>query len=222
LGTLCGFIATGNLAGDDRRTQLLCVCVQPRCWVRTVRKAFARQVLAIGVEPLWFVGAVAAFAGISVVVQLTFWTVEAGQSQLLGPLLVAVVATGAHPFRRGTVCHLRRGIAADLPVTMNETANLPEPLPGDDRGPSRKQRFKFRRVNEITGTFVLVVVAVLIAAVVWTGRSQRWFRSNVTLRIVLPEAGAAGIRQGSEVYFHRHRFGGRGAKAPGAGQRSDE
>ena len=64
-----------------------------------------------------------------------------------------------------------------------------------------EQRFKFRRVNEITGTFVLVVVAVLIAAVVWTGHSQRWFKSRVTLRIVLPEAGAAGIRQGSEVYF---------------------
>ena len=63
------------------------------------------------------------------------------------------------------------------------------------------ERFKFRRVNEITGTFVLVVVAVLIAAVVWTGHSQRWFKSRVTLRIVLPEAGAAGIRQGSEVYF---------------------
>ncbi len=63
------------------------------------------------------------------------------------------------------------------------------------------ERFKFRRLNEITGTFVLVVVAVLIAAVVWTGRSQRWFKGRVTLRIVLPEAGAAGIRQGSEVYF---------------------
>jgi phospholipid/cholesterol/gamma-HCH transport system substrate-binding protein len=63
------------------------------------------------------------------------------------------------------------------------------------------EHFKFQRVNEITGTFVLVVVAVLIAAVVWTGRSQRWFKSNVTLRIVLPEDGAAGIRQGSEVYF---------------------
>ena len=64
-----------------------------------------------------------------------------------------------------------------------------------------EERFKFRRVNEITGTFVLVVVAVLIAAVVWTGHSQRWFKSRVTLRIVLPEAGAAGIREGSEVYF---------------------
>jgi phospholipid/cholesterol/gamma-HCH transport system substrate-binding protein len=64
-----------------------------------------------------------------------------------------------------------------------------------------EERFKFKRVNEITGTFVLVIVAVLIAAVVWTGRSQRWFKSNVTLRITLPEAGAAGIREGSEVYF---------------------
>ena len=64
-----------------------------------------------------------------------------------------------------------------------------------------EERFKFQRVNEIIGTFVLVVVAVLIAAVMWAGHSQRWFKSRVTLRIVLPEAGAAGIRQGSEVYF---------------------
>ena len=64
-----------------------------------------------------------------------------------------------------------------------------------------EERFKFRRVDEITGTFVLVIVAVLIGAVMWTGHSQRWFKSRVTLRIVLPEAGAAGIRQGSEVYF---------------------
>jgi phospholipid/cholesterol/gamma-HCH transport system substrate-binding protein len=63
------------------------------------------------------------------------------------------------------------------------------------------ERFKLRRVNEITGVFVIAVVAVLVVAVVWTGRSQRWFRSSVTLRITLPEAGAAGIRQGSEVYF---------------------
>jgi phospholipid/cholesterol/gamma-HCH transport system substrate-binding protein len=64
-----------------------------------------------------------------------------------------------------------------------------------------EERFKFRRVHEITGTFVLVIIVALIAAVVWTGRSQRWFKSRVTLRIVLPETGAAGIRQGSEVYF---------------------
>ena len=62
-----------------------------------------------------------------------------------------------------------------------------------------EERFKFRHVHAITGTFVLTVLALLIATVVWTGRSQRWFKGNVTLRIILPEAGAAGIRQGSEV-----------------------
>ncbi|MGA3269265.1 MAG: MlaD family protein [Verrucomicrobiota bacterium] len=84
---------------------------------------------------------------------------------------------------------------------MKETLNIREPSPPDDRSQRVADRFKFRRVNEITGTFVLVIIAVLIAAVVWTGHSQRWFKSRVTLQIVLPEAGAAGIRQGSEVYF---------------------
>jgi len=69
------------------------------------------------------------------------------------------------------------------------------------------ERFKFRRVNEITGTFVLLIAALLIGALIWTGHSQRWFKSNVTLRIILPEDGAAGIRQGSEVYFLGTRVG---------------
>ena len=64
-----------------------------------------------------------------------------------------------------------------------------------------KQRFRFRHVNEITGIFVILVVLVLIAALVWAAYNQRWFRGTVMLRIILPEAGAAGIRQGSEVYF---------------------
>ncbi len=82
---------------------------------------------------------------------------------------------------------------------MNETPDLPRPVPRDGR--RSEARFTFRRVNEITGTFVLVIVALLIAAVVWTGRSQRWFKSRVPLQIILPADGAAGIRQGSEVYF---------------------
>lgn len=84
---------------------------------------------------------------------------------------------------------------------MSEPTRIPDALARDDRSQRPEQRFKFRRVHEITGTFVLVVLAVLIAAVVWTGRSQRWFKSSVPLRIILPEDGAAGIRQGSEVYF---------------------
>src|ERR1043166_1422663 len=64
-----------------------------------------------------------------------------------------------------------------------------------------EERFKFRHVHAITGTFVLVVLGVLVTALVFAGRSQRWFIGNVTLRIVLAEEGAAGIRRGSEVYF---------------------
>ena len=63
------------------------------------------------------------------------------------------------------------------------------------------ERFKFRHVQAITGTFVLLVLGVLIAALVFAARTQRWFIGNASLRIVLPEEGAAGIRQGSEVYF---------------------
>ncbi len=84
---------------------------------------------------------------------------------------------------------------------MSKISNIPEPSHDDEQSQLTADNFKFRRVNEITGTFVLVIVAVLIAAIVWTGHSQRWFKSRVTLSIVLPEAGAAGIRQGSEVYF---------------------
>jgi phospholipid/cholesterol/gamma-HCH transport system substrate-binding protein len=64
-----------------------------------------------------------------------------------------------------------------------------------------EEQFKFRHVHAITGTFVLLVVGVLIAVFIFAGRSQRWFIGNVTLQITFPEAGAAGIRQGSEVYF---------------------
>lgn len=92
-------------------------------------------------------------------------------------------------------------------MNRNETAPIPETSGRPDGSKQVEQRFKFRRVNEITGAFVLIVIALLVATVIWTGRSQRWFKSNVTLRIALPEAGAAGIRQGSEVYFLGTRVG---------------
>jgi phospholipid/cholesterol/gamma-HCH transport system substrate-binding protein len=84
---------------------------------------------------------------------------------------------------------------------MNKTAPDPEASPTPPPGTPRGERFRFRNVHAITGTFVLVVTAVLIGVLVFAGRSQRWFIGNVPLRILLPEAGAAGIRQGSEVYF---------------------
>jgi phospholipid/cholesterol/gamma-HCH transport system substrate-binding protein len=92
-------------------------------------------------------------------------------------------------------------------MTMNEIPDVLEPLPRDNGSPAVEPRFKFRRVHEITGAFVLIVIGLLVATVVWIGHSQRWFRSNISLGIILPETGAAGIRQGSEVYFLGTRVG---------------
>src|SRR5581483_1770133 len=85
--------------------------VQPRVWDQLARRELAREVLAIGVEPVLFVAALAVFLGISVVVQLTFWTGEAGQSQLLGPLLVTVVAREIGPVLINLVVIVRSGSA---------------------------------------------------------------------------------------------------------------
>ncbi|HUJ11182.1 MAG TPA: ABC transporter permease [Verrucomicrobiae bacterium] len=85
--------------------------VRPWRWGRAVRNLFARQVLVIGIEPLGFVCAVAVLVGISVVVQLSFWLGEAGQSQLLGPLLVAVVARELGPVLINLVVIVRSGSA---------------------------------------------------------------------------------------------------------------
>src|ERR1700757_4250790 len=86
---------------------VLYVCFWPRVWVRTMRDAFARQVLVIGIEPVLFVCGTAVIVGISLVVQLVFWTGQAGQSQLLGPLLVAVVARELGPLLTNIIVIVR-------------------------------------------------------------------------------------------------------------------
>src|ERR1041385_7346945 len=90
---------------------VLCLMVRPRSWARTVRDLLARQILDVGVEPVGFVCGVAAFVGMSVVVQLAFWTGQAGQSQLLGPLLVAVVARELGPLLTNVVVIVRSSSA---------------------------------------------------------------------------------------------------------------
>jgi phospholipid/cholesterol/gamma-HCH transport system permease protein len=88
---------------------VLWVSVQPPTWVHAVRKAFVLQVLAIGVGSVGTVCAVAIFVGTTVVVQLSFWVAKAGQSQMLGPLLVVVVARELGPVLIGIVVIIRSG-----------------------------------------------------------------------------------------------------------------
>ena len=154
------------------------VAVWPRFWLRTVRKAFARQVLAIGVEPLWFVCAAAAFVGVSVVVQLTFWVGEAGQSQLLGPLLVAVVARELGPVLINLVVIVRSGSAMTTELGVLKINGQVRAL--EARGGDPFLRLVVPRVlGTVVSTFCLTVVFILVAFAsgylfaAWTGIGSR-------------------------------------------------
>src|SRR5207237_9610219 len=87
----------------------LFLSAQPRRWRRTVRAAFARQLLFSGVESVRFIVVVAVLVGISVVVQLDVWTGKLGQSQTLGQLLVLVVARELGPLFANFVLIVRGG-----------------------------------------------------------------------------------------------------------------
>lgn len=62
-----------------------------------------------------------------------------------------------------------------------------------------KKPFKFRYVNEIAGAFVLMALALLIAAIVITGRAQGWFEPTLDIRAEFPMEGTMGLRRGSEI-----------------------
>jgi phospholipid/cholesterol/gamma-HCH transport system permease protein len=152
--------------------------VRPHYWVRAVRTALARQVLATGVEPLWFVGAVAVFVGMSVVVQLTFWIGEAGQSQLLGPLLVAVVARELGPVLINLIVIVRSGSAMTTELGVLK-------INGDVRALEAQGRDPFlhlvmpRVLGMAVSTFCLTLVFILVAFAsgylfaAWMGKGTR-------------------------------------------------
>jgi phospholipid/cholesterol/gamma-HCH transport system permease protein len=151
--------------------------VRPRTWVPSVRTAVARQILAIGVEPLGFVGGLAVLVGLSVVVQLTFWLGEAGQSQLLGPLLVTVVARELGPVLINLVVILRSGSAmtTELAIlTVNgDLATL------ESKGQDPFLHLVLPRVlGMAASTFCLTIVFILVAFAsgflfaAWTGKGS--------------------------------------------------
>lgn len=59
--------------------------------------------------------------------------------------------------------------------------------------------FKFRYVNQIAGTFVLIVVGLLAAAVFLAGKAKGWFTPTNHVTITIPEGSAEGLGVGADV-----------------------
>jgi phospholipid/cholesterol/gamma-HCH transport system substrate-binding protein len=63
----------------------------------------------------------------------------------------------------------------------------------------KSKPFQFRYVNEIVGGFVLLVVALLMAAVIVAGRAQGWFEPVYKVEINFPPQGSLDLQVGSPV-----------------------
>lgn len=152
--------------------------VQPRSWARPVRNLFARQLMAVGVEPLGFVCVVAVFVGISVVMQLTFWTGKVGQSQMLGPLLVAVVARELGPVLINLVVIVRSGSAMTTELGVLKINGEVRALEAQGGDPFL-QLVVPRVLGTVVSTFCLTIVFILAALAsgyvfaAWTGTGNR-------------------------------------------------
>jgi phospholipid/cholesterol/gamma-HCH transport system permease protein len=172
---------------------VLGLCVQPRYWARPVWKLFARQVLAVGIEPIWFVCGMAAFVGISVVVQLGFWTGEAGQSQLLGPLLVAVVARELGPLLTNIVVIVRSSSAMATELGVLKIAGEVRALEAKGHDPFLHLVMP-RVLGVALSTFCLTIVFILVAFAsgylfgAWLGKGTRdvWLFTNTVLNALHP------------------------------------
>src|SRR5688572_4866493 len=157
---------------------VLATGIRPRFWARPARTSFTRQVLAIGVEPVAFVCAVALFVGISVVVQLTFWVGEAGQSQLVGPLLVAVVARELGPVLINLVVIVRSGSAMTTELGILKINGEVHTLEAQGNDPLAHLVLP-RVLGTAVATFCLTTIFILVAFAsgylfaAWMGKGSR-------------------------------------------------
>lgn len=90
---------------------VLRIAVRPRYWPQTVRNVLARQILFTGVEATRFIAMIAFLVGISIVVQVQLALSRLGQSEMLGPILVAVVVRELGPLLTNFVVIGRSGAA---------------------------------------------------------------------------------------------------------------
>src|SRR5689334_12874709 len=58
---------------------------------------------------------------------------------------------------------------------------------------------KLRYADEVVGLLVIASIVVFLGVAFQAGVLSRWFHSTVTLRVLLPEQGSAGLSSGSDV-----------------------
>lgn len=56
-----------------------------------------------------------------------------------------------------------------------------------------------RYVNQVTGGFVLVALAIMVVGILMAGRAQHWFQRTVAIDLLLPEEGCYGLKPGAVV-----------------------
>lgn len=61
------------------------------------------------------------------------------------------------------------------------------------------KQFKFRYVNEIVGSFVLLIVALVLVGIFLAGRAQQWFVPVHRFTLAFPPEGSFGLKNGAEV-----------------------
>jgi phospholipid/cholesterol/gamma-HCH transport system permease protein len=168
--------------------------VQPRQWSRITRQLLARQVLMVGLGPVGFVCLIAVFVGISVVVQLAFWTGKAGQSQLLGPLLVTVVARELGPLLTNIVVIVRSSAAMATELGVYKIKGEVVLLEKEGKDPFL--HLVLPRVLGVTlSTLCLTVVFISVAFAsgylfgAWMGKSSPdvWLFTNTVLNALHPQ-----------------------------------
>jgi phospholipid/cholesterol/gamma-HCH transport system permease protein len=118
--------------------------------------------MAIGIEPLLFVGALAVFVGISVVVQLSSWIGAAGQSQLLGPVLVIIVARELGPVLINLVVIVRSGSAMTTELGVLKIDGNVRALESTG-GDAFLQLVVPRVLGATVSTFCLTIVFIFVA-----------------------------------------------------------
>jgi phospholipid/cholesterol/gamma-HCH transport system substrate-binding protein len=59
--------------------------------------------------------------------------------------------------------------------------------------------YKFRHVNEIVGTFVVLAVVLVVAGIFLMARAQRWFEPVHDLRVTFPAEGTFGVERGARI-----------------------